>query len=85
MVNANYLTACFVRYPVLFQVMGHETGGNRLQLIRYCFNSLHRLHIYFKKQPDFDTLMFLYLVLARIVASGNIRFTSRFFAFIVCP
>lgn len=32
-----------------------------LQLIRYYFNTLHRLHIYFKKQPNFDTQMFLYL------------------------
>jgi ribonuclease HI len=32
-----------------------------LQLIRYCFNTLHRLHIYFKKQPNFDTQMFLYI------------------------
>ncbi len=48
--------------------MGHETRGNRLQLIRYCFNTLHRLHIYFKKQPNFDTQMFLYLVPARIVS-----------------
>ena len=32
-----------------------------MQLIRYCFNTLHRLHIYFKKQPNFDTQMFLYI------------------------
>ncbi len=32
-----------------------------LQLIRYCFNTLHRLHIYFKKHPNFDTQMFLYI------------------------
>ena len=32
-----------------------------LQLIRYYFNSLHRLHIYFKKQANFDTQMFLYI------------------------
>ncbi len=32
-----------------------------LQLIRYCFITLHRLHIYFKKHPNFDTQMFLYI------------------------
>ncbi|MDQ1269758.1 MAG: ribonuclease [Thermodesulfobacteriota bacterium] len=32
-----------------------------MQLIRYCFNTLHRMHIYFKKQPNFDTQMFLYI------------------------
>ena len=58
MVNANCSTACFTR-PLFSNYGGHKTGGDMLQLIRYYFNTLHRLHIYFKKQPNFDTQMFL--------------------------
>ncbi len=61
MVNANCLTACFVLpTPLFLGNRSHETDDNILQVIRHWFNILHRLHIYFKKQPNFDKQMFFF-------------------------